>query len=84
MAETCEAAIGWMHLPAPEALAGSWGCPELAMVTLRAGCVHEHITERRYCARHGQLAPPDAKWFCRKCAEAGHDCPVLPQLVSHA
>jgi hypothetical protein len=50
-------------------------------VTLRAGCVHEHVREKRFCARHGQVQPPDGVWLCLPCAELGHDCPLRPEVV---
>ncbi len=81
---TCEAKIGLYALPAGESLAGAQGCGEPATVTLRAGCVHEHVRERRYCARHGQVTPPDGVWLCLPCAELGHDCPLRPEVVAGA
>ena len=59
----CEANVGLYlggAVSVGDSLAGSWGCPEPATVTLRAGCVHEHVREKRFCARHGQVQPPTA------------------------
>jgi hypothetical protein len=85
MADTCQADIGLYlggAVPVDESLRNTVGCPEAATVTLRAGCVHEHVKEKRYCATHGQVHPADARWFCRECAEAGHDCPITPEVVT--
>jgi hypothetical protein len=84
MADTCEARTGWYSLPAEQSLAGSWGCDQPATVSLRAGCVHEHVMTRRCCAEHGQVRPADAQWFCKSCAELGHDCPITPEVVPEA
>lgn len=84
-AGTCEAKVGLYlggAVPVGESLAGAEGCPEPATVTLRAACVHEHVRERRYCAAHGQVQPPDGVWFCLPCAELGHDCPIRPEVVT--
>lgn len=81
---TCEARIG-LHLggaigPA-ESLAGSWGCPEPATVTLRAACVHEHVRSKRLCVTHAMINPVDGVWLCQACAELGHDCPITPEVL---
>lgn len=84
---TCQADIGLYLgglIPVDESLRYNTGCTEPATVTLRAGCVHEHIKTKRFCARHGQVAPADAQWFCRECAELGHDCPITPEVVAEA
>jgi hypothetical protein len=86
-AGTCEARTG-LHLgglvDTATSLAGAWGCPEPATVTLRAACVHEHVREKRFCAGHGVINPADGVWLCLPCAELGHDCPVSPQVVADA
>jgi hypothetical protein len=79
----CQADIGLYlggAVPVDESLRNTFGCCEPATVTLRAGCVH--IKQKRYCAEHGQVDPADARWFCRECAEAGHDCPLTPEVVT--
>jgi hypothetical protein len=84
VAETCQANIGLYlggAVPVAESLARAFGCGDPATVTLRGGCVHGHVKEKRYCARHGVLDPDDAAWFCLDCAQAGHDCPVTVELV---
>lgn len=84
VSDTCQADMG-LYLggivPVGESLAHNFGCTQPATVTLRAGCIHEHVKEKRYCADHGQVDPDDAVWFCRDCAELGHDCPVTPEVV---
>ena len=85
VADACEANVGLYlggAVSVEASLAGSWGCPEPATVTLRAGCVHEHVREKRYCAHHGQTQPTDGVWLCLACAELGHDCPVRPEIVA--
>lgn len=86
MTDTCQATIGLNHpaIPSRMSLAGSWGCTEPATVTLRAGCVHEHVKQKRFCAVHGQPQPGIAVWLCLECAEAGHDCALVPVVVTEA
>ena len=87
MSDTCQAIIGLYlggAVSAGDALRGSWGCDEPATVTLRGGCIHEHVKAKRYCAKHGVVDPGNAAWFCRECAGAGHDCPVTPEVVVDA
>lgn len=82
---TCEAVVGLYlggAVSVGASLADSWGCPEPATVTLRAACVHEHVREKRFCDRHGQVDPGDAVWLCHPCAELGHDCPLRPEVVA--
>ena len=85
--DMCEAKVG-LYLGGTvgvgASLAGAEGCGEPATVTLRAGCVHEHVRTKRYCARHGQVTPPDGVWLCLPCAEPGHDCPLRPEVVAGA
>lgn len=87
MSGTCQADVG-AYILGPIPLAGSLrhntGCTEPATVTLRAGCVHEHIREKRFCAFHGQVNPDSADWFCRECAELGHECPITPEVAAEA
>jgi hypothetical protein len=85
--DMCEAKVGLYlggTVSVGASLAGAEGCAEPATVTLRAGCVHEHVREKRFCARHGQVAPPDGVWLCLPCAELGHDCPLRPEVVADA
>lgn len=85
--DTCEAKISLYlggAVTARASLAGAQGCPEPATVTLRAGCVHEHVREKRFCARHGVISPADGVWLCLPCAELGHDCPIRPEVVADA
>ena len=77
----CQARVGWYDRPPAESLAGAWGCPDEATVTLRGTCVHEHVREKSFCAAHGRLDPADAVWLCASCAEAGHDCPMAVTVV---
>ncbi len=82
---TCEAVVGLYlggTVSTEASLAGAEGCLEPATVTLRAACVHEHVREKRFCDRHGQAQPADAVWLCLPCAEAGHDCPLRPEVVA--
>jgi hypothetical protein len=79
---TCEAIIGLGTVPLAESLAGASGCPEPATVTLRSGCIHEHMREGRFCAAHGAIDPADGVWLCLACAELGHDCPIIPVVVA--
>lgn len=65
-------------------LALAVGCTEPATVTLRGACIHEHVRQNRYCAKHGLVAPPDGVWLCRECAELGHDCPLTVEVVPDA
>lgn len=84
MSGTCETGIGLYlagAVPVEASLRGSWNCGKPATMTIRAGCVHEHVREKRVCAEHGQANPAGAVWFCRACAELGHDCPVTPEVV---
>ena len=84
MTATCQADIGLYlggAVPVDESVRNAWGCGEPATVTLRGGCIHEHIKTKQYCTEHGQLTPGDAVWFCRDCAEDGHDCPVVLEVV---
>lgn len=81
MADTCQSLIGSYLLPPAQSLADSRGCDQPAVVTLRAGCVHEHIKIRRYCAEHGQPDLVAGQWICRECAALGHDCPTEPEVV---
>lgn len=82
---TCQAEIG-LYLDGAvgptESFAAATGCTEPATVTLESRCARGHFRRKRLCAEHGQLSPPDGKWFCGPCAELGHDCPVTPQLVT--
>jgi hypothetical protein len=85
MSGTCQAETGLYlggTVPVDESLAHAFGCDQPATVTLRAGCIHEHVREKRFCAGHGEVNPADALWFCRECAEAGHDCPIMPVVVT--
>lgn len=85
--DVCEVSIGLYlggAVAAGDSLDGSWGCPEPAAVTLRAACVHGHVRVKRFCARHGVTVPPDGVWMCLPCAEAGHDCPLRPEVVADA
>ena len=85
MADICQADIGLYlggAVPVEESLRNTVGCTVPATVTLRAGCVHEHITEKRYCAHHSNVNPPDGVWLCLTCAELGHDCPIQPEVVA--
>jgi hypothetical protein len=85
MADTCQADIGLYlggTVPVDVSLKGSWGCDQPATVTLRAGCVHEHVKAKRYCAEHGRVNPSNGVWLCRECAELGHDCPIRPEVVA--
>ena len=87
MTATCDAKIGlYLDGAASTAasLAGAEGCSEPATVALRAGCVHEHVREKRFCAEHGQVEPADGVWLCLPCAEVGHDCPLRPEVVAGA
>lgn len=87
MSDTCQANIGLYlggAISVEDSLRGTFGCTEPATVTLRAGCVHGHVKTKRYCVKHGQVDPADALWFCRECAEAGHDCPITPEVVTAA
>jgi hypothetical protein len=77
----CQARVGWYDRPPAESLAGAWGCPDQATVTLRGACAHEHVREKSFCARHGQVNPADAVWLCASCAETGHDCPMTVTVV---
>jgi hypothetical protein len=82
---TCEANIGLYlggAVNVKDSLAGSWGCPDDAAVTLRGACVNEHVKEKRFCAAHGQVSPADGIWLCLACAEAGHDCPMTVTVVA--
>ena len=83
----CEANVGLYlggAISVEDSLAGSWGCPDPATVTLRAGCAHEHVREKRFCRAHGQVQPTDGVWLCLPCAELGHDCPLRPEVVADA
>jgi hypothetical protein len=85
MSETCEVLTGWYWggaVPVAGSLEGAWACDEPAAVTTRSACVHEHVTVRRCCTRHGDPDPPGAVVLCRRCAELGHDCPVQCELVT--
>lgn len=87
MSGTCQAEIGLYlagAVPVNESLRNAFGCTEPATVTLEAGCIHEHIKRKRYCAGHGQVDPDGGVWLCRECAEAGHDCPITPRVVQDA
>ena len=84
---SCQADIGFYlggAVPVAVSLANAWGCDQPATVTLRAGCVHEHVKTKRYCAEHGRTVLPDGVWLCRECAEAGHDCPIAPEVIADA
>jgi hypothetical protein len=79
---TCQANIGWYAgMDVTESLARSWGCPDQATVTLRGACVHEHVKQKQFCAKHGQVSPADGVWLCLSCAETGHDCPMTVEAV---
>jgi hypothetical protein len=81
----CQACTGpWFNgaVPIEDSLARARGCSRPATVTLRGGCVHEHVKEKRYCGEHGQVESPAAAWFCLECADLGHDCPVTPVVVT--
>lgn len=83
----CEARIGLRlggAVPVGESLAGARGCPEPATVTLRAACACGHVRVKRYCAAHSVTVPADGVWLCLPCAEAGHDCPLTPEVVADA
>lgn len=81
MAGTCQARVGPYAGPVTESLTGAEGCTEPATVTIAATCACGHPRSGRYCPRHGELAPPDAVWRCAACAQAGHDCPMTPEVV---
>jgi len=76
---TCQSARGLYlggAIPVGVSLGTIEGCAEAATVTMRGRCACGHDREKRYCAGHGQVHPPDGVWLCRECADAGHDCPI--------
>jgi hypothetical protein len=79
-ADGCQHARGFYYdglYPLALSLAHLAGCDEPATVTMRGRCECGHQREKRFCAEHGQVRPPDAVWRCRECGEAGHDCPII-------
>lgn len=86
MSGTCQADVGEYTdvIPLAESLRLNTGCTEPATVTLRAECACKHTREKRFCAFHGQVDPDCADWFCRTCAELGHECPLTPEVVTEA
>lgn len=48
-------------------------CGEPATGVYVYACVHEHVTERATCDAH---APEPGAVGCRRCFEAGHECPM--------
>ena len=54
-------------------------CGKPATQRYRYGCVHEHVSERWTCPDHAPV-PDDVG--CRRCFEAGHDCPMAFEAVT--
>ena len=53
-------------------------CGDPAVERWRYGCVHEHVIEGWTCLFH---RPVSGQVGCRRCHDAGHDCPVVFQLM---
>lgn len=75
MTKWCEAA-----LPAHPMSTAAWRviCDQPATAVHRYACEHEHVRERATCDEH---APQPGIVGCRACREAGHECPMVAELV---
>jgi hypothetical protein len=77
----CEATTGFYGPPTAGSLARSWGCPDVAVVTLEGTCGCGHERRKRLCPKHGNPAPVDGVWLCQVCAGEGHDCHLAVRVV---